>query len=350
MCGQETLQSCGDSLTIGMRMSCCCDFRPDREPLMDGPRCEPLRSVCDRLPLWECAGVEALLNAGMRSALSAFHECTAVQLTAAEESWLQSASGRHMNRYTVRVGHPRFLAEAWQDFFIEVGRLYRFSGEDDWGRQRPGFESLFRGFFGSTAVRSQVGWVSLISMQRPHHLRSWEDAQIETQRESVRLGGSLPVRAEWRGAGWHAQPGDAFCYQWAWRSRRPSLRYSELSRRLRAPAYWPRTERWIEWRYVPAIEGEHDALLQAGKIPSIVTDGTQLAATVGTTGYLNLVMIALPQQGHPLFLNNTLEIAADTGRILSIRAFEAPLVTGLLAASSIERRTLAELVEWREGI
>lgn len=316
---------------------------------MSSHRLPSSQLTMDRPPLWEPAGVEGLLFAGSRSALSAFYEQTAVQLTSAEEAWRQSASGRRVNRYTVRAGHPRFLAEAWQDFFIEVGRIYGFTREEDWGRQRQGFEALFRGFFGSSAVRSQMGWVSLITMQRPQHLRSWEDAQIQVQREHVRLGKSLPVRTEWMGAGWHRQAGDLFCYQWAGRSRRAALRHSELSRRLRAPAYWPQTQRWIEWRYVPAVEGEHDAVLQAGQIPSMVIGGNGMVESVGTNGYLNLVMVALPQQGHPLFLNNTLEIAGETGRIVSIRSFEAPLVTGLLAASSVERRTLAELVERGRG-
>jgi len=301
-------------------------------------------------PLWDTAGVDDLLRTGSQSMLSDFHERTAVALSPAEEAWRQSAGGRRVNRYTIRAGHPRLLAEAWEDFYIEVGRIYGFSREEDWRRQRSGIATLFRGFFGSTAVRSQVGWVSLITMQRPQHLRSCEDARIETQRESVRLGPSLPVRSAWHGAGGHHQAGHGFCYQRAGRSRQMTLRYAELTRRLHAPAYWPRTERWIEWRYVPAEAGEHESLLLAGQIPSVAVGVREMGQAVGTNGYWNLVMVALPQQGPPLFLNNTLEISAETGRIVSIRAFEAPLVTGLLAASCIERSTLTELVAARNAL
>ena len=124
----------------------------------------------------------------------------------------------------------------------------------------------------------------------------------------------------------------------------------EMHRLLHAPAYLPRDERLIEWRYIPAIDGEHDLILQAGRIPSLMTDSPAPAVRLGTNGYLNFAKVAMPQNGRCVLLNNTLEIAPESGRIVSIRAFETSVESALLSASVVEHVTLSHVIRDLLGI
>jgi hypothetical protein len=294
----------------------------------------------DRFPLWDAAGTDCLLRVGSRAEPSDFQERCAVALTAAEERMATSST----NHFFMRVGHPRVLANHWLDVFIEVGRVYRFAREQDWGRQRAGFESLFRGFFESNADRSQCGWVSLITMQRPQHLRSVEDSRIRVENRAVLLGRSCGLNDAVAMAGMHERAPAEFTFRSGGRSSRTRLRRVEIHRALHAPNFLARDRRLIEWRYVPSVDGEHDDILRAGRIPSNVISPLNREIGLGTNGYLNLVKVALSSSGAGVLMNNTLEISPESGRIVSLRAFETSVETALLCASVVEHSTLCDIV------
>lgn len=303
-----------------------------------------------RIPLWEESGIELLLRAGSHQKPSEFQERNAVILTPGEQLWQQSQETSAVNRFFLRAGHPLLLAECWQDFYIEVGKVYGFTWEHDWGRQRRGFAELCQGFFSSPATRSQFGWVSLITMQRPQYLRNWEDSRIKVTTDAVTLGTSLRFQESLLLADWHRQSGAGFAYKHLGRERDNRLRFVEFHRHLHAPAYLQRDERHIEWRYIPSIDGEHDSVLQAGRIPSMVGNGSPTDVRLGKNGYLNFAKVALPQNGRCVLLNNTLEIAPESGRVVSIRAFESTVESALLSASIVEHVTLSNVIRELLGI
>ncbi|MDP1797800.1 MAG: hypothetical protein Q8K78_09975 [Planctomycetaceae bacterium] len=282
--------------------------RPQRETdghRQRGERLPPEWST-ETIPLWEESRIEQMFRAGARTELSRFCESHAVLLTPTEQRRIGREPSQGINHFFLRAGHPKVLAEVWDDVFIEIGRVYRFSREEDWGRQRSALAELMQGFFGTSEVRSQFGWVSLITMQRPHQLRNWEDSRVKLVRERVTLGTAQPLTQPWFCAGRHRPTDARFCFQLPGRGRKHTLRYMQQLRCVHAPAYLRQNERLIEWRYVPAIHGEHDAILQTGDTPSRVLKPSPQVPSLGTTGYLNIVMVALRQDGHCVAFNNTL--------------------------------------------
>ena len=294
----------------------------------------------DRFPLWDAAGTDFLLRVGGRSEPSGFRERCAVWLTPEEERMTRSAT----NHFFMRAGHPRVLSECWMDVFIEVGKVFRFTNEHDWGRQRLGFESLFRGFFESTADRSQCGWVSLITMQRPQHLRSVEDSRIRIENRSVTLGRSFGLHDCVMMAGMHEPVPVEFAFRTGRRSSKIKLRRVEIHRALHAPSFLDRDRRLIEWRFVPSVDGEDEDILRSGRVPANVISPLNREIGLGTNGYLNLVKVALSSNGTGLVMNSTLELSPESGRVVSMRAFETPVEVALLSISAVEHITLCEIV------
>lgn len=297
-----------------------------------------------REPLWTESGIERLLLAGTKSHLSRFTERHAILTAPGEKLQAARGNGRVINHHFLRAGHPRLLAAAWQDIFIEVGRVYGFSREEVWGRQQAGFQALFAGFLGSTVTRSQFGWVSLITAQRPHYLRNWEDSRVQISTEAISVGRSQPFTQPMLTAGFHQQPGHDFLFSGDGPQTKQKLRHVQVQRLFHAPELLGRDRRLIEWRYIPAVDGEHDAVLQSGGIPSLRGLNARPRHTVGLTGYLNLAVVALDQASRCHVLHNILEIDPVSGRLVSLRAFESPLELALLNASVVEQVGLGAAV------
>lgn len=286
-----------------------------------------------------------LMAAGTRSTLSDFAENHAVKLTPDEEKRLRGP-GRGVNHHFLRAGHPRVLAESWRDFFVRVRDVYGFTSEEDWPEQEIGFEDLFRGFFGWREVRAQFGWVSLITTQRPQHLRSMEDSRIRVTTPNILVGATVSSGAPLKLAGSYPHVPDGFLFHRGDRAERRTLRQSDLLRLFDAPELIGQKRTLIEGRYVPCVVGdEDDAVLKAGRIPSMGSAYYANGFQFGRTGYLNLTIVAMPTRGDCKVLNNTLEIDPISGRIVSIRSFEAPVALGLIGASVVEHFALCECLD-----
>lgn len=285
------------------------------------------------------------MSAGTCSTLSEFHETYAVKLAADEEVRLNGAGGG-VNHHFLRAGHPRILADSWNDFFIQVGKVYDFTSEEDWQEQEVGFQDLFRGFFSSRGVRGQFAWVSLITTQRPQHLRSLEDSRIKVTTPLVLVGSAMAPGERLRVAGAYEFSPDDFLFHRGDRATRRGLRQSHLHRVFDAPELIGRKRNLIEKRYVPSIDGDEDEpVLKAGRIPSLGTDYYANGFRFGRTGYLNLTMVSLPESGDCVVMNNTLEIDPQSGRIVSIRFFSAPVALGLIGASVVEHVALCRCLD-----
>lgn len=301
-----------------------------------------------RIPLWDGQGTDLLMRAGSRAKPSEFLEDHAVILTPAESQLISTPTLRSKNHFFMRVGHPRVLAERWEEFYTEVRNVYGFSREDDWTRQRFGFANLCQSFFGSMAVRAHIGWVSLITMQRPQQLRNWEDSRINIRTHEILVGASQLSHESVLLSSGVQQRGSGFCFKHRDDKNVGSLRYVEFHRKI-SSALLPKDQLLIEWRYVPSIDDDDKQIIKAGRIPSMIPQYSPGEVRLGKNGYLNLAMATLAVNGRCLLLNNTLEIDPGSGRIVTIRAFESTVNAALLASSVVEHVTLCKAIRTLTG-
>ncbi len=297
-----------------------------------------------RLPLWNDS--DRLLRLGAKNCLTDFAEQHAVVLTSDEVSTFRDNRGNFVNHYFMRAGSAQRLADCWQDFFDEVDRIYGFSDFHDWGRQRNGLQSLFRKFFNQRRMDIVFGWVALLTMQRPQHLRCWEDSRItlsssicKTSHGKLGLLLKQPVgltRLRFRP--------DRLLFAYDGLQYKQRCRSLTFRRQLSVEGISNNPTYFSERRFVMALDGKHDEILASGKTPAVLLNRRTSCDTIGVNGYLNLVAITQDSSGQFKFCNNTLEIDPVSGRIATIRCFEVPMWVGLLSASVVEHEVLSKLL------
>ena len=284
---------------------------------------------------------------------SEYVENEAIILANGESKPLYSGSDKFVNRHFLICGTTSALSDDWENIADKVAEAYGFTVEDDWCQQYDGLETLFRLFFKQDKT-SLFGWVSLLCAHRPQPLRHLEDARIDIQTVGTFVGASgLRPRAVLNMAGVQCRP-NLFLYKVDGPLHKNRIRSTVFKRRLSVPDFNLPTIGFEEWRYLPAIDGDHENILLQSRTPSMGAEFYRDNLALRTTGFFNLCRVLQRKSAtgvHQLYLqDNTLEIDPDSGRIITIRGYEIPLYAGILGASVVEHVGLATAISDLTGM
>jgi hypothetical protein len=297
-----------------------------------------------RTAIWESR--ENLFHAGNREELSDYFEATPVKI-APNEHDVAFPGASFTNEYFLRAGNVQVLANAWREIFHRVESTYNFTKSHDWCKQEPAFEEAFRKFFMDQGWHGSLGWVSLITAQRPKPLRSLEDSRLKISRGHRRVVKSgLPFHnnceAPYQAIGLSGVylTHRNFLFDTVGPIGQQKLRRVWHIRRLKAEHWLHRPMNLTEWRLFPAADEIHDDIIKLGLTPSLNAIYGKADRALNATGYLNFCRVVSDGLGGLDMVDITIEINPASGRIITLRGFRLPFSGGILGASVVEHEAL----------